>query len=211
MRSIINIMGCCGLWFPRLKVQPAWSTIYQQAPNKSHVLNDLEVNDAGDIWLYGVADDTLGYPTGVVVKFSSFGFVEEWSHEFLDMGQASDIDIDAYNNVYVGTTDYDTIGSTSLNFMVRKIDDDGVLQWSAIRTGVGPNSYDRTSALCVDGLGNTIVTGCSAQPGWTNAWLTIKYDPNGNEVWAAILRHLRSGLEPWAGSISPRTPPTIFT
>ncbi|MBK9275332.1 MAG: T9SS type A sorting domain-containing protein [Flavobacteriales bacterium] len=185
MRRAI-LFGCLLQQFPsQAQVLPFWSNIYQQAPNKHHYLNDMEVNSEGDIWMYGVATDTIGWRMGMVVKYSGQGFVQDWAVEFLDYGQLTDIDIDDSNYVYVGTTDYDTIGSTGSNYLTKKISPSGMVEWSATYSGIGPNNLDRASALCVDGQGNVMITGFGDRPDYKFDWFTVKYDGNGNQLWVA--------------------------
>jgi hypothetical protein len=176
-------LGCTAV--ATAQVPPGWSNSYQQAPNKNHYLNDMEVNSTGGVWLYGFATDTINWPVGMVVKYSGFGSVQDWAVEFMDIGQLSDIDIDGSNNAYVGTTGYDTVGTTRSNYLTKKIADDGTVLWTATYTGNGPNNLDRASALCVDGQGNVIITGFGEHPDYHFDWYTVKYDPNGNELWVA--------------------------
>ena len=167
------------------QVQPAWTNSYQQAPERNHYLNDMEANTAGDVWLYGIANDTIDWATGMVVKYAQHGLVQEWTVEFMDIGQFTDIDIDDSNNVHVGTTTYDTIGDTRSNYLTKKISSDGQVLWSAVYTGIGPNNLDRAKALCVDAQGNTIITGFGDRPDYHFDWHTVKYDPMGNQLWVA--------------------------
>lgn len=185
MRNLLLSLAIVPMSHASGQIPPNWSNNYQQAPNKHHYLNDMEVNGQGDIWLYGIASDTVGWVVGMVVKYSDQGFVLDWAVEFLDIGQLTDIDIDDSNNVYVGTTTYDTIGSTHSNYMTKKISPDGTILWSAEYTGMGPNSMDRASALCVDGQGNVIITGFGDRPDGHFDWYTVKYDANGSQLWVA--------------------------
>jgi len=49
----------------------------------------------------------------------------------------------------------------------------------------GPNGHDLAKALTIDSDGNTYVTGCSENFDAGNDYITIKYDPFGNELWVA--------------------------
>lgn len=167
------------------QIPPTWINSVQQAPNKRHYLSDMEVNSTGDIWLYGTASDTVGWPVGSVTKFSQFGLVQDWTVEFLDVGQLTDLDIDPMGNAYVGTSTYDTIGDSRTNYLTQKIGPDGTILWSAIYTGNGPNNLDRASALCLDSEGGVIITGFGEQTDYYPDWVTLKYGPDGNLLWVA--------------------------
>jgi len=49
----------------------------------------------------------------------------------------------------------------------------------------GPNGHDLAKALTIDSDGNIYVTGCSENFDAGNDYITIKYDPFGNELWVA--------------------------
>ena len=53
-----------------------------------------------------------------------------------------------------------------------------------VRRYNGPgNSGDQARAIAVDGSGNVYVTGGSDGSGTSGDYATIKYDPQGNELW----------------------------
>jgi hypothetical protein len=57
------------------------------------------------------------------------------------------------------------------------------VEWVGIYTGPGARS-DFGQAIVVDQLGNVYVTGYSYGSGTSNDYATVKYDKNGNELWA---------------------------
>ncbi len=94
----------------------------------------------------------------------------------------SDLVVDTDGNVYVtgrsegaeGNQDYATV----------KYFPDGNEAWRARYNGPG-NGFDWPRALVVDLFGNIIVTGRSPGSGDDNDYATIKYSPDGNELWVA--------------------------
>lgn len=72
--------------------------------------------------------------------------------------------------------------------------------WVARYSGPG-NGNDWTKAMVVDGGGNIYVTGTSTGSGTGYDYATIKYDPNGSELWAGRYNGPGNG-EDWAQAIA---------
>jgi len=83
--------------------------------------------------------------------------------------------VDSYSNVYV-------TGSSGGDYATVKYDSNGNELWATSYNGPG-NSDDYPYAITVDSLGNAYVTGSSYGSGTSRDIATIKYDPNGNELW----------------------------
>ena len=104
---------------------------------------------------------------------------QQWVVRYNGLGNPSDsaydIAIDSLNNIYVtgGNGDYITI----------KYDTNGAELWVANYNGTA-NSYDYAQAIALDSLSNVYVTGYSKGNGSEYDYATVKYDPNGNQLWA---------------------------
>ncbi len=112
---------------------------------------------------------------------------EEWVARYNGPGNGWDaayaFAVDAEGNVYV--TGYScSSGFRDCDYATIKYDSDGNQLWAARYNGPG-NGYDRANALAVDAEGNVHVTGFSEAPGTSRDYTTIKYDPNGNQLWVA--------------------------
>ena len=99
--------------------------------------------------------------------------------------QAKALVVDRWGNVYVAGTSWFE-GGTS-DYVTVKYDPDGNELWVARYTGPG-DRVNYVSALALDVSGkvqNVYVTGGS----WTASsgydYATVKYDPDGNELWVA--------------------------
>ncbi len=100
----------------------------------------------------------------------------------LDHAHTDAIAVDAAGNVYV-------IGSswglgTEYDYVTIKYDTSGNQLWVRRYNGPG-NDRDIPFALAIDVAGNAYVTGGSWGLGTAYDYATIKYDPDGNEVWVA--------------------------
>jgi hypothetical protein len=111
---------------------------------------------------------------------------EVWSARYGRPGNSTDapgdMAIDAAGNVYVTGS----VGiSSPWDYATVKYDAAGNESWSA--TYDGPlGSFDASRAIAVDTVGNVYVTGESVASTSTGSdYLTIKYDPNGNQLWIA--------------------------
>src|SRR3972149_1405577 len=89
---------------------------------------------------------------------------------------------DNLGNVYVTGTDY---SGSSFDYATVKYNTDGNQLWVARYNGPG-NGYDNATALSVDNAGNVYVTGETDYNTSNSNIATVKYDTNGNQVWAAI-------------------------
>ncbi len=89
-----------------------------------------------------------------------------------------------YVTGFVDTLDHD------VDFLTLKLDKNGAVQWQARYNGPG-NDVDRARDIAVDGAGNSYVTG-ESDNGKGNGTTrlagldiaTIKYSPNGSQLWA---------------------------
>jgi uncharacterized delta-60 repeat protein len=93
---------------------------------------------------------------------------------------AMDLAVDASGNVYVAGR---SAGSgTDLDFVTIKYNAAGVEEWVQRYNGPG-NGEDAATAITLDAEGNICVTGYSTGIGTGSDYLTVRYDPSGNELW----------------------------
>jgi hypothetical protein len=102
-----------------------------------------------------------------------------------DFNQPCAVATDNLGNVYVtGVGQYTYLMPyTHLDFVTLKYDNAGNLQWAG-RYG-SPDHDDVPDAICVDSSANVYVTGRSHGTGTGYDYATVKYDPSGNQLWAA--------------------------
>ncbi len=90
--------------------------------------------------------------------------------------------VDTTGNIYV--TASSLVTGTEADYATVKYDPEGNELWVVFYDG--PESgWDEPSALALDSAGNVYVTGLSSGLGTGDDFATVKYDPEGNELWVA--------------------------
>ncbi len=119
-----------------------------------------------------------------------------WANRYNSQSPSNDVitdfAVDASGNAYV--TGLSEPGDENRTWMTAKFDPQGVLLWEA-HYYAPLTGHIEASALAVDAQGNVYVTGSCEGASWRNEITTIKYDPNGNELWAARYHGLREGAD----------------
>lgn len=126
-------------------------------------------------------------------------WAQEWVARYNGPANGSDFDsgfktlvVDASGNSFVtgsssGTgTGYDI---TTINY-----DTSGSRLWVARYNGPS-NKNDYSHGIAIDPAGNSYVTGRSEHDGTGTDFITIKYDPNGNQLWAARFHGTSTGFD----------------
>ncbi|NQV41802.1 MAG: SBBP repeat-containing protein [Candidatus Marinimicrobia bacterium] len=146
--------------------------------------SDLALDLDGNVYVTGGSDIISG-AICTTIKYSSEG-VEQWVAR-LDSSYSSSgrsIIVDSDGNVFVvGATG----GWESSDFFTLKYNSDGSFAWEARYHGPG-NGRDYAKSIALDNDGNIFVGGCSGS--FTDRdFATIKYSPEGNELWVARYNH----------------------
>ena len=165
--------------------QEAWVARYNGPGNDVDEVEDIDVDDAGNVYLTGYSagsDGVLDYGT---VKYDSAG-QQQWVARYNGPGNYHDIAIaiavDNSGNVYVTG---ESVGSGSgFDYATIKYNSAGQQQWVARYNGPG-NDGDEAAAIAVDDAGNVYVTGNSIGSGTGVDYATIKYNSLGQEQWVA--------------------------
>jgi uncharacterized delta-60 repeat protein len=191
--------------YATLKYDPAgnqlWVKRYNGPGNDHDQAFAIAVDGSGNVYVTGYSDGSGTSEDYATLKYDPDGtqlWVKRYNGPGNDYDWASAIAVDSSGNVYV--TGYSVFGGTSADYATIKYDPDGNELWVKRYDGPG-NYYDYVSAIAVDGSGNVYVTGVSYGSGTGEDYATVKYDPDGNQLWEK--RYNGPGNEyDWASAIA---------
>ena len=151
----------------------------------------IAVDSNGNVYVAGgIYRGTSGFNMALI-KYDATG-AQQWMREFNGIGDDLDdptaIALDASGNIFV--TGYSFRGPALLNYEIVtiKYNPNGDSLWVRRYNGTGTRD-DRAFALAVDSAGNAYVGGYINNVSLSNVYgedyITIKYSPDGTQLWAA--------------------------
>jgi uncharacterized delta-60 repeat protein len=161
-----------------------WLAYYNGPTNSSDHGNAVAVDASGYVYVTGRSADPSWYDYATI-KYAPDG-TELWVARYAGPGNYIDeavaLAVDADGNVYV--TGFSEGAGTGPDYATIKYAPDGTELWVARYNGPG-NLGDGGASLAVDTDGNVYVTGFSEGTGTASDYATIKYAPDGTELWVA--------------------------
>ncbi len=179
-----------------------WVARYNGPQNSTDEARAITIADSNDIYVTGYSLGSGADFDYITIKYSPDGN-QLWAARYEGPANGTDLTedltVDSSGNIYV--TGYSAGASTGYDYATVKYSPDGNELWIARYNGP-ENGSDKAKALAIDSADNLYVTGyiASAQTGYD--WVTIKYSPDGNELWKARYNSPQNGSdEAWAIAI----------
>lgn len=165
-----------------------WSVAFNLGPGSWDEGVALNLDNLENLYVGGFTRTIGGDFDYLIVKYDSSGN-EIWSVTYNSPLGGDDyltsLIVDPLGNIVVTGYSADSIGNT--DYATVKYNSSGQQLWAQRYNGDG-SGYDKAWALASDSQGYVYVTGSSDNiPGTTIEfdYLTIKYDPDGNQLWSA--------------------------
>jgi hypothetical protein len=165
--------------------QQLWATRYNGPGNAYDEAYAMAVDNSGHVSVTGWS---VGSSTGndyATIKYDPNG-AQLWVARYNGPGNAVDaayaMAVDNSGNVFV--TGWSLGSGTGYDYATIKYGNSGNQLWAARYNGPG-NAVDAAYAMAADNSGNVYVTGSSEGSGTDSDYATIKYDPNGAQLWLA--------------------------
>ena len=161
-----------------------WLSRFNGPANLEDVGSLVAMDSQGNTVVAGTTSTELaGGPDFLIVKFDSTGALL-WQRR-IDVGRGWDVPhglaVDASGNIVVTGESQIAVNGT-YGFLTVKFDPQGGELWR--RRLQEPNEIaNLASGVAIDSRGNVVVTGSSTLTGVNYDYLTVKYDPLGNELW----------------------------
>ena len=162
-----------------------WADTYAGSATGTDYGYTLAADQNGNTYVggFGNGDNPATFDI-FVLKYDSNGnrvWTQRWTSPITNYSAyAYSIAVDNQGNVF--TTGFESDGFTDGEFITLKFNSSGVLQWATPYNG-STSSIDYANHIVVDSDGNSYITGWSGGANNLHDMTTIKYDPDGNELW----------------------------
>ncbi len=169
--------------------QEQWVARYDGPGNDDDYASAIAVDGSGNVYVTGGSEGSGTSSDYATVKYNSSG-EEQWVARYNGPGNGNDyanaIAVDGSGNIYVTGRSYnsDSDIEDDWDYATVKYNSEGQEQWVARYDGP-ENSYDKATAIAVDGSGNVYVTGYSKGSDTYYDYATVKYNSSGEEQWVA--------------------------
>ncbi len=179
----VYVTGLSGLDYATVKYDANGNQLWVARYNGNGLdfANAIAVDNSGNVYVTGLSEGTsYDYAT---IKYDANGnelWVRRYNGPGSGLDRANAIAVDNSGNVYVTGTSEGSGSAT--DYATIKYDANGNELWVRRYNGPG-NNHDYAHALALDGSGNLYVTGSSIGSGTNYDYATVKYDPDGNQLW----------------------------
>ena len=160
-----------------------WVSTYDGPGNNDDEAMKLFVDSNGQVYVTGFSSGSLTNYDYTTIKYDGLGN-EAWVARYVGPNYGSDVAVDLVmddeENLYVTGGSFRT--GFNMDYTTVKYDMFGSEEW-VMRYNGAVNSNDYATAIDLDPSGNIYVTGYSVGAALNDDITTIKYTPDGNQVW----------------------------
>lgn len=160
-----------------------WVKKYDSPDNGHDYLKKVGADEDGNIIVAGDSYKAGGNHDIIIVKYDVNGDTI-WTRRYNGTGNGDDflsaMEIDSSGNIYLAGSSF--VSGNGMDCLTIKYNSEGGLVW--VKT-YAEYSYhpDVANSITLDKLGNIYVTGATGTSSSNIAYLTLKYDNDGNEEW----------------------------
>ena len=162
-----------------------WVARYNGLANTNDSATAVAIDHVGNVYVTGFSRGVTTHVDYATVKYDPAGR-QLWAARYDGPANSNDVAVsqalDHTGNIYV--SGYSHGGKTGLDYTTVKYDANGNQLWEARYNGAA-NGDDSVKALALDDAGNVFVTGCSYRPELGFDYATVKYSPQGTQLWVA--------------------------
>jgi uncharacterized delta-60 repeat protein len=165
-----------------------WVKTFNGAGNNNDEASAIAVDASGNVYVTGYAKGLTSSKDITTIKYNSIGDTL-WIKSYNGTGNGDDygvaLKVDASGNVFVtGYSDGDATVAINYDYVTIKYNSTGTQLWATRYNGTG-NATDQPVGICIDGSGNSYVTGKSSN-GADDDFRTIKYNSSGVQQWNMV-------------------------
>ncbi len=160
-----------------------WKQTFNGSANEDDNGKAIALDNSGNVYVAGYTSGKNTFEDMIVIKYDKSGSLL-WSQTYngnMDSAdQAAAIAVDGQENVFI--TGYSSNKGSGTDMTTLKYDASGKMLWSKTYNG-SANENDAARAIIVDANGNAYITGYSVNTDTYYDITTIKYSPNGEQLW----------------------------
>ncbi len=168
-------------------VRQSWVARYDDPANSEDRPRDMKLDASGNLYVTGISDNYNVSYDFATLKYNANG-QRLWLARYDGPGhgwdEARGLALDRLGNVYVTGVSMSTNGYPDWDAATIKYGPSGNRLWVARYTSDGSRE-DGGQAVTVDNAGNVYVAIYSGSASNGFDYVTVKYDTNGNQLWAA--------------------------
>jgi hypothetical protein len=163
-----------------------WLNRYNSAANDTDEGYEIEINDAGDVFVLGQKYQDFSFSSSIIHKIDGDTGTVAWTREInTTSGQMGEyvmsFDLDAAGNIYLAGMLFDDT-SYNVDSFVAKFDSEAIMQWTQAYDGPSDEDFDGDPKMVLDGDGN-VYLGVTSE-GFANSDIqVIKYSAAGQQEW----------------------------